>query len=116
MLRCFHFWYQIPHQWGDMWASFMIQTGYSILWTVTALILMIVSTKKEWRPLLLTGMGLIIAVVAKLFLVDMSASGTIERIVAFLSVGVLLSVIGYFSPIPPDPNTHKDKNVSGTTL
>lgn len=102
MLRSFHYWYEIPYQWKPMWNSFMIQTGFSILWTITSLVLMILSTRKEWRNLWLTGMGLIIAVVAKLFLVDMSASGTIERIVAFLSVGVLLSVIGYFSPIPPD--------------
>jgi uncharacterized membrane protein len=47
---------------------------------------------------------LIILVVLKLFLVDMSASGTIERIVAFLTVGILLSVVGYFSPIPPEDN------------
>jgi uncharacterized membrane protein len=49
-----------------------------------------------------------VAVVAKLFLVDMSASGSIERIVAFLTVGFLLSLVGYFSPLPPEIKTAKD--------
>ena len=40
-------------------------------------------------------------VVAKLFLVDLSHVGGIERIVSFIAVGVLMLVIGYFSPVPP---------------
>jgi uncharacterized membrane protein len=107
MLRGFHYWYEIPYKWSTMWSSFMIQTGFSILWTLTAMVLMIVSARKKWRIGWLVGLGLIIAVVIKLFLVDMSASGTIERIVAFLTVGILLSVVGYFSPIPPDQKSEK---------
>ena len=40
-------------------------------------------------------------VVLKLFTIDLSNTGTIERIVSFISVGVLLLVIGYLSPLPP---------------
>jgi len=36
-----------------------------------------------------------------LFLVDLSHVGTIERIVSFVGVGLLMLVIGYFSPLPP---------------
>jgi uncharacterized membrane protein len=36
-----------------------------------------------------------------LFLVDLSHIGTIERIVSFVGVGLLMLVIGYFSPLPP---------------
>jgi uncharacterized membrane protein len=39
--------------------------------------------------------------VAKLFLVDLSNVGGIERIVSFIAVGVMMLVIGYFSPVPP---------------
>jgi uncharacterized membrane protein len=39
--------------------------------------------------------------VAKLLLVDLSGSGTVARIISFLVVGVLMLIIGYFSPMPP---------------
>jgi Predicted membrane protein (DUF2339) len=41
------------------------------------------------------------AVVLKLFMVDLSRTGTVPRIVSFLGVGVLMLIIGYFSPLPP---------------
>jgi uncharacterized membrane protein len=104
MLRSFHFWYGIPYKWTTMISSFLIQSGFSILWSLTAVVLMVLAAHKKWRMVWLIGLGLLIAVVVKLFLVDMSASGTVERIVAFLSVGVLLSLVGYFSPLPPDEN------------
>ncbi|MBL4660517.1 MAG: DUF2339 domain-containing protein, partial [Alcanivoracaceae bacterium] len=102
MLRGFHFWYNIEYKWSSMLSSFVVQSGFSILWSLTAVALMVLSARKTWRKVWLVGLGLMIAVVIKLFLVDMSASGTVERIVAFLSVGVLLSLVGYFSPLPPD--------------
>ena len=37
----------------------------------------------------------------KLFVVDLAATGTVERIVAFLGVGGLLLLVGYFAPVPP---------------
>ena len=47
------------------------------------------------------GAVLMAVVVAKLFLVDLSGAGTVERIVSFIGVGVLMLVIGYLSPVPP---------------
>ena len=107
MLRCFHYWYGIEYKFNDMMGSFMVQTGLSILWAAAAVTLMVLAAKKQWRMVWLVGLGLMIVVVAKLFLVDMSASGSIERIVAFLTVGVLLSLVGYFSPLPPDVKVDK---------
>jgi uncharacterized membrane protein len=40
-------------------------------------------------------------VVGKLFLVDLSNTGTVARIVSFVGVGVMLLVIGYAAPVPP---------------
>ncbi len=113
MLRCFHYWYGIDYKLKDLMSSFMVQTGFSILWAATAVTLMVLAARKKWRPLWLLGLGLMIAVVAKLFLVDMSASGSIERIVAFLSVGFLLSVVGYFSPLPPENKLDKTTDQLG---
>ena len=44
---------------------------------------------------------LLAVVVLKLFVVDLAESGNLLRIVSFLSVGVLVLVIGYFAPLPP---------------
>ncbi len=112
MLRCFHYWYDMAYNESTMFASFMVQTGFSILWALTAVVLMVMSARKKWRKVWLVGLGLMMLVVAKLFLIDMSASGTIERIVAFLTVGILLSVVGYFSPLPPDVQTIDDAQLA----
>ena len=39
--------------------------------------------------------------IVKLFVIDLSRVGTVERIVSFVGVGLLTLVIGYFSPLPP---------------
>jgi uncharacterized membrane protein len=62
---------------------------------------MLVATRIPARLLWLTGAALLVVVVIKLFLVDLSSIGTIERIVSFIGVGLLMLVIGYFSPLPP---------------
>jgi uncharacterized membrane protein len=49
----------------------------------------------------MTGAALLVVVVAKLFLIDLSGVGTIERIVSFVGVGLLMLILGYFSPLPP---------------
>ncbi len=49
----------------------------------------------------LVGAGLLALVVAKLFLIDLSGTGAIGRIVSFLVVGLLMLVIGFFAPLPP---------------
>ena len=39
-------------------------------------------------------------VVVKLFLIELSNSGGIERIASFIIVGLLL-LVGWFAPVPP---------------
>jgi uncharacterized membrane protein len=115
MLRSLHFWYSIDYKFNTLISSFLVQSAFSILWSLTAVFLMVLSAKKHWRTVWLVGLGIMVAVVVKLFLVDMSASGTVERIVAFLSVGVLLSLVGYFSPLPPDVEKINDQILNKTT-
>jgi uncharacterized membrane protein len=62
---------------------------------------MTTASRGQSRRVWFVGSGLIGITVAKLFFIDLAQSGTIERIVSFLAVGVLLMVIGYFSPLPP---------------
>lgn len=48
-------------------------------------------------------------VVVKLLFVDMSQAEGIARIVAFIGVGMLMLLIGYFVPLPPRPRDEEMK-------
>jgi uncharacterized membrane protein len=77
-----------------------VQTGITLLWSITALVMMWLSVKRAARVPWMVGAGLLAAVVLKLLLVDLSGSGTVARIVSFIGVGVLMLVIGYVAPLP----------------
>jgi uncharacterized membrane protein len=62
---------------------------------------MLWATRTARRPLWFVGVALMGVVVLKLFIIDLSSIGTVERIVSFIVVGLLMLVIGYFSPLPP---------------
>lgn len=101
LLRTLHLWVGIPYELEAMMQSTLAQSALSLLWAFTALATMLVATRARARLLWLTGASLLSVVVIKLFLVDLSSIGTIDRIVSFIGVGLLMLVIGYFSPLPP---------------
>ena len=78
-----------------------VQSTLSIYWAVLGLGGMILGTRRINRNVWMAGAGLMIVVVLKLFLVDLGNTGTVARIISFLGVGVMLLVVGYFSPVPP---------------
>ena len=78
-----------------------VQTGLAILWTLLAMGLMLHAHRRALRASWLVGAALLVAVVVKLLLVDLSNAQGWERIVTFVGVGVLMLVIGYFVPMPP---------------
>ena len=61
----------------------------------------LVGTEAYWQVDRVGGASLTGVVVVKLFLFDLSNTGTVARVVSFLGVGVLLLVVGYFVPVPP---------------
>jgi uncharacterized membrane protein len=67
---------------------------------------MLIATRRAVRGAWIGGAALMAVVVAKLFLVDLSGVGTVERIVSFIGVGVLMLLIGYLSPVPPRQEVH----------
>lgn len=101
LLRSIHHWFGVPYRLEAMFDSIVVQSAMSLMWTLTALVLMVYATRRMRRPLWLAGAVLLAAVVGKLFLLDLANSGTVERIVSFLGVGVLLMIIGYAAPVPP---------------
>ncbi len=101
VFRVVHFALGVPFEPQAMFDSVVVQTSIAVLWAMTGLASMASGTIRRLRPLWGAGASLMGAVVLKLFLVDLSHTGTVARIVSFLGVGVLLLVVGYFSPVPP---------------
>lgn len=105
LVRTLHHWAGTPTWTGGALGNGLVQTGLTILWTCLALLTMLFATRRAGpaiaRRVWLAGALLLGVVVLKLFFVDLSSIGTLERIVSFLGVGLLMLVIGYVSPMPP---------------
>jgi uncharacterized membrane protein len=99
--RSVHFFVGIPFDPDSLYRSVVFQAALAALWGFGALALTVWANRQGSRPLWSIGAALLGMVVAKLFLVDLSGTGTIARIVSFIVVGVLMLIIGYFSPLPP---------------
>ena len=63
--------------------------------------MMVWATRRASRIFWFIGGALLAATVVKLFLFDLSHVTGIERIVSFIGIGLMLLLIGYFSPLPP---------------
>jgi uncharacterized membrane protein len=101
LLRTLHHWADLPFALRPMLSSALVQSAFSILWTLLALGAMMVATRRHLRALWIAGAVLMGVVVVKLFLVELSGVGTVERIVSFIGVGLLMLLVGYLSPVPP---------------
>jgi uncharacterized membrane protein len=101
VLRTIHFWFDIPYTFDALWRSMLVQATFSLLWTGIALAAMLLANRRRWRVAWVSGAVLLALVVIKLFTVDLGHSGTVERIVSFIGVGLLLLLIGYLAPVPP---------------
>jgi uncharacterized membrane protein len=101
LLRAVHHATGVPFTLPELWSSVVVQAALALFWSLGALVLMALAARRGLRTLWLTGAALMAAVVAKLFLVDLSNVGGVERIVSFIGVGALMLVIGYIAPVPP---------------
>ena len=101
LLRTLHHYAGVPFRLDAMLHSVLVQAAFSLFWSLLALAAMVTATRRALRVLWVVGAALLAIVVAKLFLVDLSNTGTVERVVSFIGVGILVIVIGYFAPVPP---------------
>lgn len=99
--RTIHFWCHVPYSPSGLYRSLLFQASISILWGLTALGTTLVASRKRSRPAWIAGASILALVVIKLFVVDLSGTGTVARIISFIGVGSLMLLIGYFSPLPP---------------
>jgi uncharacterized membrane protein len=101
LLRSIHHWCGVPFTVHGLFGSLTVQSTLSICWSLLALLVMTLATRRELRQIWMVGAGLLAAVVAKLFLVDLAGHGSLARIISFVVVGLLILLIGWFSPVPP---------------
>lgn len=103
--RAIHHLTGVPFAFDALFASATLQTTYAIFWGALALVLMFTAHHRGqrggWHGVWYTGAAVLGLTVLKLFLVDLAQTGTIARIISFMSVGLLIIVIAYFWPAPP---------------
>ncbi len=100
VIRACHHWAAIPWQARALIDANVVQTSLSIVWSVLAIGLMLLGNRRRHRWVWIVGAALVAVVVAKLFLVELAASGSLARIVSFIVVGLLLLLVGYLAPLP----------------
>ena len=96
-----HYYMGVRYALEPMFESSLFQTSITIVWTVTAFAIMGLASRISQRKLWFIGASLLAAVVIKLFIIDLSDLGTVATIISFMSVGILMLVIGYITPVPP---------------
>jgi uncharacterized membrane protein len=101
LLRTLHHWFDTPFKWYAIFDYPLVQMSFTFMWAITAFILMLLAHRKSLRILWIVGAALMALVVAKIFLLDLSQTGTVERIASFIGAGVMLLIMGYFAPLPP---------------
>ena len=105
LLRSLHHWFGIAYDVDAMWHSLLAQACISVFWTLLGLAVMIVAARRCWRRVWIAAAGLLAVVIIKLFFIDLAGRETLETIFSFIVVGLLLLVVGYFSPLPPKAST-----------
>ncbi len=108
LLRSLNSWADESYRLLNWQHSVLVQTSLSIFWTIIAMTITIFASKNEKRQLWFVGTGLIGITVIKLFTIDLGNSSSVERIVSFIVVGLLLLIMGYFSPLPAKNAEAKD--------
>jgi uncharacterized membrane protein len=99
--RTVHFWADVPYAVESLSRSSLFQTALSICWTVIGVAAMAWAHRSSRRTVWFAAAGLLALVVAKLFIVDLSALNMAMKVVSFMVVGILLLIIGYVAPVPP---------------
>lgn len=115
LLRAINYYGDVNYRLDAQWESSIVQVAISILWSLCALVVMQTSRVISSRDLWKVGGLLLVAVVIKLFLKDLSDVGGLERIISFMVVGILMLLIGYIAPIPPrvlESKTNSDEILS----
>jgi uncharacterized membrane protein len=108
LVRSLHYLMGTPIDYAGISDDARVHAGLSIFWGVLGFGTMLLATRRGWRKAWLAGAGLMGVVVVKLFFFDLDESSQITRIVSFITIGVLMLITGYFSPLPPRATPAKE--------
>jgi uncharacterized membrane protein len=102
LARTVHVWGGVPYDLETLLDATAFQTALTIFWTALSVTTMAVAARRGGRTPWIVAAVLLGITVIKLFAVDLSSIGTVARIATFLVVGVLLLLVGYLAPVPPE--------------
>jgi uncharacterized membrane protein len=98
IIRIFHFYLGVHY--NHILHTESLQTTLSITWTIIAFICMQQSKQHAKRMFWWIGATLLALSVIKMIFIDMIYQETLMKVIAFLVVGLLFLLIGYFFPLP----------------
>ncbi|MDR0777649.1 MAG: DUF2339 domain-containing protein [Azonexus sp.] len=101
VLRACHHYAGVEWRFDALYDARLVQAALAITWALCGVGAMVLGHERRSRALWVAGAMLMGVVVGKLFFVDLAERGGLFRIISFISVGVLLLVVGYFAPVPP---------------
>lgn len=99
-LRFVHHYAEIS--WGASLFTFSVtQMALTLIWSILGVLTWIIGSRRESRPLWLSGALLMSVVLVKLVLIDRGHLGNLFGILSFFAYGMLCVIVGYFAPMPP---------------
>jgi uncharacterized membrane protein len=84
-----------PGRYIDEITNQVNKAGYSVLWGIISFVLMQQGMKRKDRMLRIISLSLFFITILKLFLYDISGISEAGKIIAFISLGVLLLVVSF---------------------
>ena len=105
---------EIRHLWnGDVSASRLTSSGelytYSLAWLLIAIAVVVQSARQNSSVMYKAGMGMLLAVIAKIFVVDLSDLAGLLRVASFMGLGLALLGLSYL-------HRHLSQNPSTTDV
>ena len=94
LLRFMHYFLSIPYELDFLLENSIVQASLTLLWAVIGLFVVYYSTVKDNDVIKKTGMIILGIVTVKLFTVDISDG--LSRVIAFIVVGALYLLFGYW--------------------
>jgi len=100
--RTIHHWFGVAHNLHALSRSAIFQASVSVIWTLTAMLIMYLASRRGRRQSWFVGLGLFLITVGKLFLVDIADKNELTMILSLIIVAIVAIVFGYYlSPLPP---------------
>ena len=109
VLRCLSQIFDITWNAYTLWHNNIVQMTASLLWMLSAVILIAIGHRYSLRKIWYSGQLIQITVIIKLISVDIQETDGLLRAFAFIGVALLMLLIGYLAPIPPKQN---DENIA----